>query len=140
MCNCKDKNSLADDYRLKRTPHVHADVIKAWAEGHTVQVCCNNFYGSEWVDCHEPLFHSYQQYRVKPEPKPPTDLEKYGVEEGDVWLWREGSAYCSGLVNFVSTRMWYTVIGNGQKFAVLLQDSPLVDGELRFRRGVVNKL
>lgn len=133
MCDCNKQ------VQAERTPHVHADVIKAWADGAAIQYY--NTVRGRWDDLERtPSFARCTEYRVKPEPKPLTDLEKYGVEEGDVWLWREGSAYCSGLVNFVSTRMWYTVIGNGQKFAVLLQDSPLVDGELRFRRGVVNKL
>jgi hypothetical protein len=48
------------------TPHKHAEVIKAWADGATVQVKSGI---GHWVDLHQhnaPLWTS-AEYRVKPE-------------------------------------------------------------------------
>jgi hypothetical protein len=58
------------------TPHKHAEVIKAWADGYTIQVLSPAGY---WLDL--PTLHSYPKwdadaYRVKPEPKP--DIVHYG--------------------------------------------------------------
>lgn len=62
-----------------KTPHVHAELIKAWADGAIIQ----EKYGfSDWR-----VFDGYWQqdeayeYRIKPEPKP--DLIYYGVFEMD---------------------------------------------------------
>lgn len=52
-------------------PHKHAEVIKAWADGKTVQV----LFEGTWVDCNSPdgndhyPFHRSREYRIKPEPK-----------------------------------------------------------------------
>jgi hypothetical protein len=64
-------------------PHKHADVIKAWADGHPVQV----FFDLEnrWLDLDEPHPHwnPMEQYRIKPnEPKPPVVR----------WLWATNNA------------------------------------------------
>lgn len=49
-----------------KVPHVHAEVIKAWADGAQVQF---QFYATkEWGDDIAPQFHVERQYRVKPEP------------------------------------------------------------------------
>lgn len=54
------------------TPHPHQHAINAWAEGKTIQVqACG---GTAWFDCDRdiaPHFSKYQQYRIKPELKPP---------------------------------------------------------------------
>ena len=49
-------------------PHVHAELIKAWADGLEIQT----FYPKckEWVDCPEPFWSEKCQYRIKPEIKP----------------------------------------------------------------------
>jgi len=53
-----------------KTPHVHATIIKAWADGAQIEVREND--AKPWC----PIYGSYQywhprnQYRVKPEPKP----------------------------------------------------------------------
>ena len=52
----------------EKVPHVHAECIKAWAEGEQIQY--RNRRG-EWVDCTAyPLWSTLGDYRVKPEPKP----------------------------------------------------------------------
>lgn len=138
MCDCKDKNSLADDYNLKRKPHVHADVIKAWADGAVVQARRRDT--ETWQDTlgNDPKWFDWMQYRIKPEPKPQTDLEKYGVEVGDVWCIdseirtvrriQQTPTYVGGAaVTFTDIRL---TLGIGSEYF----------NRLLFRLGVVNKL
>ena len=48
-------------------PHKHAELIKAWADGHDIQV----YVGSgEWWDEAKPEWHPLVAYRIKPQPKP----------------------------------------------------------------------
>jgi hypothetical protein len=60
-------------------PHIHADVIKAWADGAEIQsrsctsLALNRWGG--WCDVEIPEWHKHQEYRVKPQPKP--DVVKY---------------------------------------------------------------
>jgi hypothetical protein len=51
----------------ERKPHKHAEVIKAWADGHVIQVKVNGV----WVDVatEDPAFYPQHEFRVKPEPK-----------------------------------------------------------------------
>jgi hypothetical protein len=51
------------------TPHKHAALIKAWADGAQIQ-----FHSEQlgWVVCPEPLWMKDKEYRIKPEPKPDT--------------------------------------------------------------------
>ncbi len=51
------------------TPHKHADLIKAWADGAIIQYW-RNPYG--WEDCAKnyPAWDEGAEYRIKPEPKP----------------------------------------------------------------------
>jgi hypothetical protein len=55
------------------TPHKHAEIIKAWAEGAKIQ----HFDNEKWYDVHSPLWDQGTIYRIKPEPKP--DLVYYAV-------------------------------------------------------------
>lgn len=52
-----------------KKPHVHAEVIKAWADGAAVQKQIPG--SSEWIDESGSLvhFHNEWRYRVKPEPR-----------------------------------------------------------------------
>lgn len=49
-------------------PHVHAEVIKAWADGAEIEYYCKEF--GRWCDiaCNRPTWYDWTQYRVKPEP------------------------------------------------------------------------
>ncbi len=53
-----------------KVPHPHAELIKQWADGATIQFY--NTYKQEWVDCagYQPMWDAGVKYRVKPEPKP----------------------------------------------------------------------
>ena len=64
-----------------KTPHKHAELIKAWAEGHPIQVSLD---GIGWFSCDKecaPSFLPIHQYRIKPEPKP--DVVRFVVYEWD---------------------------------------------------------
>ena len=53
-------------------PHKHAELIKAWADGATIEARCvvPNEIG-EWKTFTNPNWDvPYAQYRIKPEPKP----------------------------------------------------------------------
>ena len=52
------------------TPHVHAEVIKAWADGHAIEYRMTS--QEEWkaVDSrYAPAFYESWEYRVRPQPK-----------------------------------------------------------------------
>ena len=58
------------------TPHKHAALIKAWADGATIQClvprdyhedCCGK--KSRWIDLTTPSWELNQTYRIKPPPK-----------------------------------------------------------------------
>ena len=51
-----------------RTPHVHAELIKAWAEGAEIQFKNPNTY--LWENATNPSWFANWEYRIKPEPKP----------------------------------------------------------------------
>lgn len=47
------------------TPHKHAALIKAWADGANIQLRLN----SDWIDIY-PMWRSDEEYRVKPDQAP----------------------------------------------------------------------
>lgn len=49
-----------------KTPHKHADLIKAWADGAEIQYR----YTGVWTDVNRPAWNEVVEYRIKPEPKP----------------------------------------------------------------------
>jgi hypothetical protein len=52
----------------ERKPHVHAEVIKAWADGVEVQHWSTP--REKWEDVANPSWFSNAKYRIKPQPKP----------------------------------------------------------------------
>lgn len=50
----------------KPIPHVHCDLIKAWADGAKIQTKIRDM----WLDVDIPYGLPDQEYRIKPEPKP----------------------------------------------------------------------
>lgn len=55
------------------TPHKHANIIKAWADGHKIQVLSEDYgpnreRGNSWKDADRPAFREEAEYRIKPEP------------------------------------------------------------------------
>ena len=86
-----------------KTPHKHAEVIRAWADGHSVQYRVGD--SVEWETIGDyPMFVEDYQYRVKPEPK----KHKYRValfSRGDsVWTATEELSdedFSEGCKNFI---------------------------------------
>jgi hypothetical protein len=62
-------------------PHKHAELIKAWADGYTIQY--KDGYG--WWDWDYPDWDGDDEYRIKPEQKP--DYSRYivGSETSNDW-------------------------------------------------------
>ena len=50
-----------------KTPHIHAEIIKAWADGYEIEYLTS--YGA-WLPTHRPSWCEDTEYRIKPEPKP----------------------------------------------------------------------
>jgi hypothetical protein len=62
---------------MSKKPHIHADVIKAWADGAQIERYAGRLKGLEiWNTCPFPTWKEFDQYRIKPEPKP--DVVTYG--------------------------------------------------------------
>jgi len=126
MCDCNKQQAP------ERKPHVHADVIKEWADGVAIQYYNTVRGGWEDIEKSIPSFNISTKYRVKP--KPQTDLEKYGVEVGDVWA----ADHINGVKMVIKSPNlredgWYYTIGGGI-VGIGHRDY------LLFRRGVVNEL
>jgi hypothetical protein len=49
---------------MKYTPHKHAAIIKAWADGAEIESRTSD--RSDWIACHTPRWHLEVEYRVKP--------------------------------------------------------------------------
>jgi len=83
-------------------PHKHAEAIKAWADGHTIQARDGIF---EWTDIPNPTWQLNLEYRIKREPKPDIVQEEYlywnmavpvtaNLKDGNWSRWlRNGDAY-----------------------------------------------
>jgi len=56
-----------------KTPHKHAELIKAWADGSEIQI---KFYNG-WRDIQPIDWSEHAEFRIKPEPKP--DMVYYGA-------------------------------------------------------------
>lgn len=69
----------------KNSPHKHAEVIKAWADGAEIQF---RFQDSKtWHDISSPQWTPEHEYRVKPAPKP--DRNEYLVVHKGSGVWRK---------------------------------------------------
>ncbi len=60
-----------------KKPHVHAECIKAWADGASIQ---RKLGSNGWLDIDNPSWYPSMEYRIKPEPKP--DVVTYACMEG----------------------------------------------------------
>ncbi len=75
MCQCKSQESQGNYGNCpqcapkKTTPHVHAALIKAWADGAIIQGRPHGY--TQWTDTtYTPAWRADCEYRIKPEPKP----------------------------------------------------------------------
>lgn len=55
-----------------KTPHKHAELIKAWADGAEIEfrIPENGRLSYPWSPATRPEWHEGLEYRIKPEPKP----------------------------------------------------------------------
>lgn len=51
-----------------KTPHKHAELIKAWADGAEIEY--KYFRSGQWIQIETPNWDATVEYRIKPEPKP----------------------------------------------------------------------
>jgi hypothetical protein len=69
-----------------KTPHKHAELIKAWADGAEIE--CWNDSNNKWCEIKMPVWIDMTKYRIKPEPKPDRVVQR--------WVFSDGSTgYCS---------------------------------------------
>ena len=59
-----------------KIPHIHAEEIKAWADGAEIQLQMTD---GSWVDEPAPTWWRGCFYRIKPEPKP--DVVRYACHD-----------------------------------------------------------
>lgn len=80
MCckNCVD--GCSNCVPTLKTPHVHAELIKAWADGATIQIQLPST--GTWHDNPSPTWCANVKYRIKPEPKPDTTQYAMLTTEG----------------------------------------------------------
>lgn len=69
-----------------KTPHKHAELIKAWADGAEIEWYDNTYREHRWKTCPELFIWDEQiQFRIKHEPKPDV-VETYWVgTESAIW-------------------------------------------------------
>lgn len=70
------------------TPHKHADLIKAWADGAKIEFLAHD---NIWIQTESPLWIENYQYRIKPKETRP----KFKL--GD-FVWKHSGSEWSGLV------------------------------------------
>ena len=63
--------------------HKHAELIKAWADGATIQY---RHWGSDWKDSRSPTWDVNWEYRIKPEEKKPVVMWKWAYKSHGSWL------------------------------------------------------
>jgi hypothetical protein len=62
----------------KNAPHVHAEIIKAWADGAEIEYFDD--YDGRWLIATTPSWQTANSYRIKPEPKPDV-VDFYWVQQ-----------------------------------------------------------
>ena len=65
-----------------KTPHKHAELIKAWADGAQIEYWSKTY--EVWAETHDPAWVEADNYRIKPEPKP--DIISYIYASEGKWL------------------------------------------------------
>lgn len=116
----------------KGEPHVHAEVIKAWADGAEIEWLA---YNGLWVRTSFPSWNVGQKYRVY---TPPSDVKRYGICLGDIWRYQNKN----GAVTFGPVDGQFTFYFLGREgYAVITEDKlDFQSAQLLFRRGEVDKL
>lgn len=79
----EDRFKLYEEPEMNQTkkPHVHAECIKAWADGAEIQYMDST---GKWVDRPKPIWDIGSEYRIKPETKPDVVLYATADVRGNV--------------------------------------------------------
>lgn len=92
-----------------RTPHEHAEIIKAWADGYQIQ---GRIHAGDWRDLDYPKWDvEFAEFRVKPEPKP------------DVEDWQPNVRFEDGVYRFD--------LPNGDEFVIVPKQDEVVYGNAK---------
>lgn len=75
MCKCQDDACGCES--KQPNPHKHAALIKAWADGATIEMHNPKYPRNGWCPVPEPRWNVDCEYRIKPEPEP--DVVRYVV-------------------------------------------------------------
>jgi hypothetical protein len=70
-------------------PHKHAELIKAWADGATIERLWNDYNDrvSSWLIDNEPDWSEFEEYRIKPDEPRLRDMYIYkNVSMGHCWI------------------------------------------------------
>lgn len=73
------------------TPHKHANLIKAWADGAKIQFLQTSTL--TWKDSENPMWHIDTEYRIKPEPI--VTYAYFGIGEGQGFTHTTGMYACA---------------------------------------------
>ena len=71
-----------------KTPHKHAALIKAWADGAEIEVLFSE--EDRWRPIGQPQWRLDREYRIKPEPKPDVVVERWVHIDGSTSSCRYG--------------------------------------------------
>ena len=87
-------------------PHKHAELIKAWADGATIE---GKWSGRFWEVEKNPAWDVDVEYRIKPEPKPELELDNllYLAREMEYAFQNQGNldgrVWANRLINYIRT-------------------------------------
>lgn len=99
-------------------PHKHAEAIKAWADGHEIEMFTDN---GKWERVPHPSWMSGMEYRIKREPRP--DI----VEESLLFL-----NQCIPLRADINDPSWSRWLKDGNAYRVVAKFRLTYDGETGF--------
>lgn len=80
--NYSDEKGFTPEIQNKKTPRVHAELIKAWADGAEIEVF--DFTNTVWIPVPSPAWSPNSKYRIKPQ-----NVVRYGA-----WFPKQQKLYC----------------------------------------------
>jgi hypothetical protein len=72
-----------------KTPHKHAELIKAWAEGAEIEFYSKGLNG--WIKSDTPQWYDEYEYRIKPEPKPDHVVSRWVYSDGSTAFYSQSN-------------------------------------------------
>lgn len=82
MCNCHSEGNMCkgcEETLPKPVSHVHAELIKAWANNSALEFEVFDKVSTRWIHCDNPSWYKTNLYRIKP--PPPKPIIMYGHME-----------------------------------------------------------